>query len=215
MLCLLCRSDRTRLFWTKPSGPQKNREYVLCETCFLIFVPPHQHLSLTEQKTFYDHHQNHPEDAGYVRHLQQLTNPLQNLIEPGQSGLDYGSGPGPTLGTILQKQGLIVKNYDPVYAPQTELLQTDYDFVTCTEVVEHFSNPHADWKTLLGLVKPDGILGVMTQQRPNDSDFADWWYHRDVTHVCFYHEQTFSWLAKNLNLKILFQKNPVVIFCKK
>ncbi len=213
MQCPLCESNPTNPFWTKPNGPQKNRAYVLCENCFLVFVPAHQHLSLAEQKTFYDHHQNRPDDAGYARHLERLLTPLRHFVSRGQGGLDYGAGPGPAIAAILQKAGCAVKNYDPIYAPQSDLLQTDYDFVTCTEVAEHFSDPRADWNTLARLVKPGGVLGVMTQFRPETSAaFANWWYHRDATHVCFYDAKTLDWLARQLSLEILTIQNPVAIF---
>jgi len=52
--------------------------------------------------------------------------------------------------------------YDPFFAPDPSALKRAHDFVTCTEVVEHFQQPADDWRRLLSLVKSGGWLGVMT-----------------------------------------------------
>ncbi len=35
----------------------------------------------------------------------------------------------------------------------------------------------------------------MTEVLAPATDVASWWYRRDPTHVCFYREVTFRWLA--------------------
>lgn len=210
--CLLCQSTNTKLYYTKNVRSAQARHYYRCETCALIFVDPSHHLTLNEQKSFYNHHQNNPQDPGYRQHLNTLAQPLLKHLKPKSKGLDFGCGPGPTLHLLISEHQHQMLNYDPIYCPNTHILDEQYDFVTSTEVVEHFTKPLADWQHLTSLVKPNGVLGIMTQFQPQEIEFANWWYHRDVTHVCFYNTKTFEWIAQKFSFKILFCENPVVIF---
>jgi len=210
--CILCFDPWPTLYLKKTGKNLNGREYYLCQTCDLVFVPKHHHLDLQQQKTFYDHHQNHEKDPGYITHLQKLTKPLANLLPKHAHGLDYGSGPGPSLKTAFERPDLHIHNYDPIYAPDTSILQQRFDFVTATEVAEHFGSPSQDWLTLKSLLLPQGLLGIMTQFRVEDKKFAEWWYHRDATHVVFYSEKTFLWLAKFLGMPLVHCQNPIVIF---
>ncbi len=215
--CLLCGTTCSDVWHHKTLKNGEPRDFIRCPTCEFIFVPPTQHLSLSEQKEFYNHHQNSPEQFGYVQHLKSLTGPLLPFLKQTDRGLDYGSGPGPTLHTIFAKENITVQNYDPLYATHPHLLECQYDFVVSTEVVEHFTTPQTDWLRLHNLIKPNGILGVMTQFQPEpltEKTFADWWYHRDVTHIGFYNPKTFVWLAQNLGFKILLCQNPIAILKK-
>src|SRR5690606_29278515 len=91
--------------------------------------------------------------------------------------------------------GRPTSNYDPFFAPDDALLARTWDFVTCTETTEHFFEPAREFERLDALVRPGGWLGVMTTVRDNAHDFAQWWYVRDPTHVCFYSARTFEWIA--------------------
>lgn len=215
--CLICSKSCTEILHHKILKNGVRRDFIRCTNCEFIFVPPAQHIPLLEQKKFYNHHQNSPEQTGYIEHLKSLARPMLPYLKPTDRGLDYGSGPGPTLHTIFAKEKITVQNYDPLYAPDQNLLSYEYDFVVSTEVVEHFTAPRSDWQTLHHLLKPSGTLGIMTQFQPtplSPKTFADWWYHRDVTHIGFYTPKTFEWLAKNLGFEVLLCENPIVIFKK-
>ena len=83
-----------------------------------------------------------------------------------------------------------------LYEPDATLLEAQYDFVTCTEVVEHFRDPLAGWTQLAALVRPGGWLGVMTQLAPAlPANFLRWRYRDDRTHVSFHRLATLQWLA--------------------
>src|SRR5690606_29451105 len=41
-----------------------------------------------------------------------------------------------------------------------------------------------------------GLLAVMTSFQTDDNHFANWYYRRDPTHVVFYRESTFHYLAQ-------------------
>ena len=71
-----------------------------------------------------------------------------------------------------------------------------FDVIINMEVIEHV----ADAKTLLtcldSLLKPGGILAVMTKRVLGVDAFSRWHYKNDPTHICFYSEESFQWLAK-------------------
>lgn len=204
--CLLCQSN-TPLFFQSAG-----RVFYQCPACKLIFVDPSNHLNAEEEKSRYDYHQNSPDAAGYVQFLRQLSDPLLNHLLPGQHGLDFGCGPGPTLSLLLEEAGMHMNLYDPFYYPDETALERQYDFITCTEVVEHFHHPHQSWQQLTDLVRPGGWLGVMTSVVPDDIDFADWHYKNDPTHVCFYATQTLQWLAERFGLMLLHNTEKIFLF---
>lgn len=172
------------------------RRYFECLCCGLVSADPASHLSPQDERAIYDLHQNDPADARYRAFLSRLAVPLAARLRPGMRGLDFGCGPGPVLSMLLREAGMAMADYDPFYAPDAALLETQYDFVTCTEVVEHFRDPLAGWTRLAGLVRPGGWLGVMTQLAPDlPQNFLRWRYRDDRTHVSFHRLATLRWLA--------------------
>jgi len=63
----------------------------------------------------YKAHQNSPQDAGYVRFLNQAITPALPYLNGSMRGLDYGCGPTPTLSGLLNAHGLYCENYDPYF----------------------------------------------------------------------------------------------------
>ncbi len=181
-------------------------------------MPPEYHLSSTAEKAEYDLHQNSPWDEGYRRFLSRLFDPVSTLIAAGSHGLDFGSGPGPTLSVMFEEAGHRMAIYDPFYAPDKSPLTTQYDFVTCTEVVEHFYNPRTDLERLWSCVKPGGLLGIMTKLALNTADaaeaFSGWHYKNDQTHVSFFSRKTFEWLASQWGADVMFVGNDVVLLTR-
>lgn len=109
-----------------------------------------------------------------------------------------------------------MENYDPIFYPDAHLLIPEtYDVVVSTEVVEHFKSPSSDWDLLVGLVKDNGILGVMTQFIHPETDYEKWWYKNDPTHVSFYQEKTIHYLAEKFALDILYNDQKSVVIFKK
>jgi SAM-dependent methyltransferase len=188
--CPLCGSD-TRAFCE-----DRARGYLECPGCGLVSADPASHLSPEDERAIYDLHQNDPADARYRAFLARLADPLRAKLVSGMRGLDFGCGPGPVLSMLLREAGMAMADYDPIYAPHEPLLDAQYDFVTCTEVVEHFRDPLAGWTRLASLVRPGGWLGVMTQLAPDvPTNFLRWRYRDDRTHVSFHRLATLQWLA--------------------
>ncbi|HEX6587757.1 MAG TPA: class I SAM-dependent methyltransferase [Longimicrobiales bacterium] len=176
-------------------GRVHGRDFHDCDSCGLAFVDPFQRLSAEDERARYATHRNDPGDAGYRAFLARVADPLLARVAPDAEGLDYGSGPGPTLSRMLSEAGRPTRDYDPYFAPDATALARTYDFVTCTETAEHFFEPAAEFARLAELLKPGGWLGLMTTMREEAQPFADWWYARDPTHVCFYRWRTMEWIA--------------------
>ncbi len=171
------------------------RDYWRCSQCDSTFLDPAQRPGLEAEHAEYRLHRNDPQDTGYRQHLQRLLVPLLERLHPGANGLDYGCGPQPVLAAMLQAAGHPTAVYDPFFAPAPGVLQTTYEFITCTEVAEHFHRPAAEFQRLNALLRPAGWLGLMTRLQTDDARFAQWHYRRDPTHVVFYRASTLQWLA--------------------
>lgn len=182
-------------------------------------MPPEFHLSPTSEKAEYDLHQNSPDDEGYRRFLSRLFEPVHERIAPASHGLDFGSGPGPTLSIMFEEAGHRMAIYDPFYAPNEEALAVQYDFVTASEVVEHLRRPDADLARIWGCVRPGGLLGIMTKLALNTDAavdaFAGWHYKNDHTHVSFFSRATIAWLATQWKTEAVFVGNDVALFRKR
>lgn len=213
MNCPLCTSSGARHFADHPF--HGNRRFDRCPVCQLIFASPSFHLSKKAEKERYDHHQNDPADGRYQNFLRQLVDPLQAYLKKPADGLDFGCGPGPAIGLMMASGGHRVVEYDPFYAPDTAVLGQVYDFVTCTEVVEHFYYPRIEFERLNRLLlKPGGYIGLMTQLVQPDTEFKEWWYANDETHVSFYSLETFQWICGWLNWKLLYHTDRVIVCVK-
>ena len=208
-VCPLCESDTPQFF-----HQDQRRLYQRCEICELIFVPQMYHLNSDAEKAVYDQHQNNAEDAGYRNFLARLAQPLLDRLPSPVRGLDFGSGPGPVLHLMLGEAGHRVANYDKFYADDKTLLTGKYDFIAATEVVEHLASPGKELETLWRCLGRGGLLALMTKRAQGIDAFASWHYKNDPTHITFFSEKTFLWLAKKWNAKCDFYGNDVVIFEK-
>ena len=206
--CPLCSSE------TKKYMIADSKIYLICLNCDLVFLAPQFHLSINEEKKRYDLHENDPDDENYKAFLSRLFKPIIKRIKPPTEGLDYGCGPGPALADMFEEKGYTMKTYDPIYQDDQEVLKREYDFITCSEVVEHFYNPRAEFRRLISLLKVGGILGIMTEIRVTPDKFETWYYRRDPTHVCFYSERTFEWLSDKFGLEREKISNRVNLFKK-
>lgn len=205
--CPLCHSDACELYHSEPV-----RRWFRCPTCTLVHLDPALRLSPEDERARYSHHENNPGDPRYVDFLSRLADPLVRRLKPGAHGLDFGCGPSPVLAGMLTDAGFPCDAYDPFFLPDKDLLSKHYDFVACSEVVEHVYDP-AGIFTLFGrLLGPGGVLGVMTRFYGIDAPFSQWWYRRDPTHVCFYSETTMQWIAAHHGWSLDFPREDVTLF---
>ena len=208
--CPLCARCDT----LAPFARDATREYLICSQCDLVFVPPRWQPEAEKEKQRYDTHQNDPADPGYRRFLAKLVAPLTARLPAGARGLDFGCGPTAVLALLLEEAGFRMRRFDPFYAADRAVLEQTYDFIACSEAIEHFFHPAQEWELFLQLVKPGGWLGIMTLLREPDTDFVRWWYRNDFTHVAFYSRRTFEWLAQRDGLAVEFEGSSVVLLRK-
>lgn len=207
--CPLCRSSTVTDF-----AVAHGRQYGTCRTCGLIHLVAAQRLDPVAERVHYLTHQNDPADPGYRSFLHRLGEPLVAQLAVGAKGLDYGSGPGPTLSVMLEEQGFRMHLFDPYFAPDASALLQDYDFITCTETVEHFFDPASEFQRLDRMLRPGGWLGIMTEVVHDRTPFEQWRYARDPTHTCFYRPETMTWIAERFGYRMLEPHPTVRLFQK-
>jgi ubiquinone/menaquinone biosynthesis C-methylase UbiE len=148
--------------------------------------------------------------------VKPLVESIQQKMSPESYGLDYGCGPGPVASHLLKSVGFQnIFLYDPFFRNNESFLNHQYDFIFCSEVAEHFFDPHKEFCRLKSLLKPDGILfiySLLFDPLNEPKGFEDWYYRRDPTHVSFYSPKTMSFIAKEFQFKkIKIQKPRLVL----
>ena len=208
--CPLCNTQKAELHHT-----DIKRSYWKCSECDLIFVPSEFHLSSEQEKAVYDQHENSPHDQGYRKFLSRAWLPLREKLTPGEHGLDFGCGPGPTLSLMAGEDGYPCTIFDLYFANSPEvLIENHYDFITSTEVIEHIAAPKTILSQLLGMLKSRGHLCLMTKRHHPEQNFSKWHYILDPTHISFYSETTFQWIAQHFRCSVEFPAPDVAILRK-
>jgi len=208
-VCPLCNSNVAESFYR-----DSYREYLKCGNCDFVFVPKIYHLSEKDERARYDSHNNDPADDRYRNFLSQLLSPLQEKIPKIANGLDFGSGPGPTLSLMLEECGHSVDLYDKFYAKNDVVFENQYDFITASEVVEHLRQPLTELSRLMVLLKSNGVLAIMTHILTPQIDFEQWYYKHDPSHIGFFTENALNYLAEKWQAELYVISERVVIFKK-
>ena len=213
LACPICDNEHPQ-----PYAEDKRRKYYQCPDCHLVFVGKAFLLDANQEFAEYQLHENNVDDAGYQRFLTRVSEPLvlklKQRTESGLNGLDFGCGPGPALAKMLTLQGYPTALYDPFFFDDKQVLTRTYDFITCTEAIEHFHKPGEEWSKLMKLLKPHGWLAIMTKRVLGKDKFQQWHYKNDPTHVCFFSEDTFNFLADTSGLSVEYPSADVVLFHK-
>lgn len=189
------------------------RDFYKCSFCKLISVNQRFLPDNFKEKVRYQHHNNLSSDLNYVAWLARIINPMITYITADMKGLDYGCGPNPVLSELLTELSFTCCNFDPFFFSKLEIKK--YDYIFCTEVVEHFHAVREEWERMLSHLKPNGHLAVMTQTWSDETDFNTWYYVRDITHTSFYHLDTMTFLADDFKLKLLYSDGKSVFIFRK
>lgn len=204
MKCSLC-SSKTNLFYT-----EKDKSYFQCTNCECICLNTRNFPSNTEEKERYLEHNNNVEDKGYQKFVQPIVTSVLKNFNKQHVGLDFGSGSGPVISKLLLDKNYNITLYDPFFANNQNALTKKYDYIVCCEVIEHFHQPLEEFQLLKSLLKPNGKLLCMTNLFTEEIDFKKWYYKNDITHVIFYHKNTFKWIQKNIGFSKINVTNRLI-----
>lgn len=179
----------------------------------MLFKDPKSWPDPSTEKAIYDHHQNDPKDYRYQEYLLKTLNPIFERIPETAIGLDFGCGPSMGVETICHERGIKCFSYDPLYFPNEEVLNDQFDFIIINEVAEHFQKPGLEFEKINSLLKVNALIGLRTEVPPQKIE--GWWYMKDPTHIVFYNEETLRFLAQKYFLKIVSRMGPITLFERK
>ncbi|MDW7740233.1 MAG: class I SAM-dependent methyltransferase [Bacillota bacterium] len=202
--CFLCHAPA--LYFSTHRG----RDYLKCSGCQSVMLSPENYLSPAEEKERYDQHNNDVSDPGYRLFVQPLVRAVINKYYPEDSGLDYGAGSGPVASYLLKERGYQTLLYDPFYWPDHSVLEARYNYIICSEVIEHFHSPQNEFRLMRSLLLPGGSLFCMTELYDDEFEFEKWYYKNDPTHVFFYHREAFQWIKKRFGFSELTMKKRLI-----
>ena len=186
----------------------------------MIFVPANYFLPIEQEKERYLEHENSIKNEGYVAMFEAAIDHIKNACNNVHTVLDYGCGYEPVLKILLERHGYTADIYDENFFPDLNL-RKNYDLIISTETFEHFKHPGKELDRLTSLLSPTGYLAVMTQfysfknKTASKELFRDWYYKRDPTHIVFFSDQTFEWMANHYKLKIVFNNNKNFVILQK
>ncbi len=209
--CPLCSNTNSQFY-----HQDKIRIYWQCTQCSLVFVEQQYLPSLAREKKEYALHNNDFEDQGYCRYLMRIIDAVKEVtdIKNDITAIDFGSGPNPVLAHLMKDKGFQCQYYDPIFAPNPEVLSQHYDLITCTEAIEHFHQPSNEWQLWQKMLKPGGWLAIMTKRVIDLERFKSWHYKNDITHVSFFSNNTFNWLAAKDGYRCFFPQPDIVLMQK-
>jgi len=177
-------------------------------------VPSIEHIVPEDEFAHYLTHENDVSDPRYRRFLQPALDAVRFHMPPPARGLEFGCGPGPALAEMLRSFGYSIALYDLWFEQNADVLQSTYDFITLTEVAEHFRRPRHEFEQLFERLRPGGMLVIMTRPVPVTEAFETWYYRLDPTHVSFYRHETFLWLATEMSAELFLPRPDVAVLRK-
>jgi cyclopropane fatty-acyl-phospholipid synthase-like methyltransferase len=181
------------------------KTFLHCSYCEAIFVDEQFLVTKEREKSQYDNHNNSLEDAGYVKMFEDFLDFFwEDIKESTKTALDFGSGPGPVLDTLIKRRGVSCDIYDKFYQQDKIYEHKTYDLITSTEVFEHLENPKEVLHSLKKSLHVGSHVALMSLFHTNKKeDFLKWWYRRDPTHITFFTPKTLKVLAYECGFELI------------
>lgn len=208
MICTLCSSKTQHFYW---SG---KKQYVRCINCKSVLLCPDYYIDPEKEKERYAEHNNDVTDPRYQNFLHPVTSRIEVDFNTDSTGLDYGCGTGPVATEVLKKKGYHINLFDPFFVNQPEVLKQPYNFIICSEVMEHFHLPYKEFRQLYNLLLPGGKLYCKTSTFSDTIDFDKWYYKNDPTHVFFYTEESLNWIKNHFSFREVEHLPDLIMFRK-
>ena len=220
MDCPVCDSDARYFFRNRETG----RVFFRCENCYYIFTTERK-LGFEETKAHFKNQWIERPDGAYPACYTMLYRLLESTGKAGQRALDFGCGNGAFV-KFLREKGVETFGIDPipvdndmascVYPRLEDLPEKRFDVITALEVFEHLDRPSDTVSRLLSYLNEDGFIFLTTaltnRALTSIRCFPYWIYQKDPTHVGFFDQRTFEWMATRFNLEIhIFHHDFVVL----
>ena len=183
IICPWCESDSLSSY-----HEDRDRHYIQCKHCELVFVPREELISDSEEKNRYEQHINSISDIHYKNYFLKIIEKLG--IVQGERVLDFGCGKEEMLKHLLPQNE--VESFDIFFHRNDEIWTKKFHKIVLIEVFEHSREPKLEITKLRSLLAPEGKIIIMTQAYPDKNKFNDWFYKRDKTHIQFVSAKTFS-----------------------
>ncbi|WOT05286.1 methyltransferase domain-containing protein [Shewanella youngdeokensis] len=204
--CPLCFSDNSTLFFEN-----KKRCLYHCQLCKMVFADANSHLPPNAEQQQYRRANNKR------RQLSQFLFELVSQCETSEKpllGLNFGRTLDSKSLRRITQRGHQINQYDPSIAPWNKQLMQHYDFICCYRVFEHFRLPNKEWALISELIKPGGWIAISTPLLTELNGFDKWHHKNNLTHVSFYQQQSFKYLAESVGFKLLFAANDLILVQK-
>lgn len=211
-MCPLCNHTATQFYFK-----DNRRRFFQCVKCQLVFVDQTMLPTPTEEKQEYEKHNNCFDDVGYQTFLRKALNAATKYTNINLAKcryLDFGCGPAPVLAAMASRVCQSASYYDPLFFPNGSCLKHCYEVISCTEAIEHFHRPIVEWEILMSMMTLNSLLVIMTKRVISKERFANWHYKNDMTHVSFFSEYTFHFLAEKYGLEVVFPEKDIALFSK-
>ena len=204
--CTLCRSE-SQFFCEF-----RQKRYLRCSGCLALLMDPACHPTPEQERGRYLQHNNDINDPGYRSFVMPLVDKVTGRFTGEGRGLDFGAGTGPVVHKLLSDRGYSMELYDPFFRNDRSVLEKQYDFIVCCEVIEHFHNPYREFRLLRSLLSPGGSLLCMTELFSEERDFLKWTYKNDATHVFFYHKESIRWIKSHFGFSSSETEGRIIHF---
>lgn len=177
-------------------------------------LDPSNYVNSKEEKERYISHNNDVNDIRYQNFVSPIVDSVKAKYDTSHLGLDYGAGTGPVITRLLEKEGYSINLYDPYFHNYPENLSKKYDYIICSEVIEHFYKPYEEFKSLANMLNLKASIFCMTSLYDEGRDFKNWRYKDDETHVFFYHKIALEWIKNKFGFSDLEVDGKLIKFIK-
>ncbi|PMG78687.1 methyltransferase [Shewanella sp. 10N.286.51.B7] len=192
----------------------KKRAFYSCPQCQLVFANPQSHLMPAAQLQRYGRANKAAKQKQLVQFIQPLLGQISAQQEGPLTGLNFGRVLDQASLDIIELAGHRLNQYDPFIKSDQQIFNQQYDFICCYRVLEHFQQPLKEWSLITNLLKNGGWLAISTSLLTDLAHFSKWHFKNNPTHVSFYQQQTFEYLAQNSEFKLLFAAKELVLMQK-